>query len=201
MGILMWGCARGRVRMHNPPPRCLPLAAPAVPSAAPGWLMPLCPRYGPRGLSRWGQHSVVQQPDHAADPPDAARAPCATAGPPQGKHRCPATRPGGCGSAWVPSAPRAPPAAAGEAVRAGASGHLPGHQLQLKKPLGLQGVGGQWVGGFIHVSSWQEPGQEQELVSAAPVSPGAARPRALSQPRGKGHPFGTTMAGIFGAQR
>ncbi|XP_064324188.1 kinesin-like protein KIF12 isoform X8 [Phalacrocorax carbo] len=92
--------------------------------------------------------------------PGAARAPRTAAGPRRGKRRRSATWPGGHGSAWLPPAPRAPPATAGEA----------------------------------------EPGQEHELISTAPTPPGAARPRALSQSRGKGHPFGTTMAGIAGAE-
>ncbi|XP_064324190.1 kinesin-like protein KIF12 isoform X9 [Phalacrocorax carbo] len=147
-------------RLPKLPPASGRPSCPGCPQCCPGLADATVPQVRP-----WGSHQrgVAQRGTAASllcSPPGAARAPRTAAGPRRGKRRRSATWPGGHGSAWLPPAPRAPPATAGEA----------------------------------------EPGQEHELISTAPTPPGAARPRALSQSRGKGHPFGTTMAGIAGAE-
>lgn len=64
-GILMWGCAHGRVRMHKPPTRCYPLLqklpptsgrprCPGCPQCYPGLADAIVPQVRPRGSFQRG---------------------------------------------------------------------------------------------------------------------------------------------------
>uniref|UniRef100_A0A8B9PDD5 Kinesin-like protein n=1 Tax=Apteryx owenii TaxID=8824 RepID=A0A8B9PDD5_APTOW len=103
------------------PPPAAP-AARGAPSAALSQPVPSCPRYGPGDLFGRERPSMARHGTLTAllGPPGAAGAPHTAASPCRGKCQHPAARPGGCGSALLPSAPWAPPATPGKAVRAGA---------------------------------------------------------------------------------
>ncbi|XP_064324184.1 kinesin-like protein KIF12 isoform X4 [Phalacrocorax carbo] len=175
------------------PPQ-LPRVPPVLPRAgrchrAPGTALGFSPEGG--GTAWHSSLTALLTPRRCQGPPHRSRSP-------------PREAPAFCHLARRTRLCLAPTSSPGTPSHSRGSGECRGWRLP---PPGIScssaGLSGGWRGagsGFVHVSSRQEPGQEHELISTAPTPPGAARPRALSQSRGKGHPFGTTMAGIAGAE-